>query len=80
MAIVELTAFLVVIGKVAVLSVAAIKVDTVLEDVNVQVAVLVAGVKVAPVLEGVVIKVAVFPEVVVVNLVTGLVEASDRNA
>ena len=40
-----------------------------------RVAVLVAGVKVAPALEGVVVKVAVFPEVVVVNLVTGLVEA-----
>ena len=40
-----------------------------------KVAVLVASVKVAPVLEGVVIKVAVFPKVVVVNLVTGLVEA-----
>ena len=34
-----------------------------------------AVVKVAPVLEGVIVKVAVFPKVVVVNLVTGLVEA-----
>ena len=42
---------------------------------SVKVAVLVAGVKVAPALEGVVIKVAAFPEVVVVNLVTGLIEA-----
>ena len=42
---------------------------------SVKVAVLIAGVKVAPVLEGVVVKVAVFPKVVVVNLVTGLVEA-----
>ena len=37
MAIVELTAFLVVIGKVAVLSIAVVKVDTLLEVVNVQV-------------------------------------------
>ena len=65
MAIVELTDFLVVISKVAVLSVAVVKVDTVLEDVNVKVAVLVAGVKVAPDLEGVVVIVAFFPKVVV---------------
>ena len=36
---------------------------------------LVAVIKVAPALEGVVVKVAVFPEVIVVNLVTGLIEA-----
>ena len=65
MAVVEITAFLVVVGKVAVLSVAIVKVDTVLEDVNVKVAVLVAGIKVAPALEGVVVKVAFFPKVVV---------------
>ena len=65
MAIVELTAFLVVVGKVAVLSVAVVKVDTILEDVNIQVAVLVAGVKVAPDLKGVVVKVVVLPKVVV---------------
>ena len=42
---------------------------------SVKVAVLVAGVEVAPDLEGVVVKVVVLPKVVVVNLVTGLVEA-----
>ena len=73
MASVEVTVFLV--DEVTDFLVAVVKVDTVLEDVNVQVAVLVAGVKVTPALEGVVVKVAVFPEVVVVNLVTGLVEA-----